>query len=57
MLETPIKASFKNNKIQKWMIIPLNFESGIEVMDEWLGDNSEPRKKYILKNKFSITDI
>ena len=39
------------------MIVPLEFDTGLDVMDEWLGDNSEPRKKYILENKFSIADI
>lgn len=98
MLETPIKASFKGDKIQKWvytldeelslgkgetsfyykglgswnkddlkhiikidgfdkMIVNLDFSTGDTVMEEWLGNNSEPRKKYILKNTFSIADI
>lgn len=98
ILETPIIAVFKNEKIQRWtysldeklelknnessfyfkglgswekddlqiviktdgvskMIVPLEFTDCDESLDEWLGTDSEPRKKYIIKNEFSIVDL
>lgn len=98
ILETPIIAVFKNEKIQRWtysldeklelknnessfyfkglgswekddlqhviktdgvskMIIPLEFNECDESLDEWLGADSEPRKKYIVDNEFSIVDL
>jgi DNA topoisomerase-2 len=38
------------------MINILDFDSE-EIIDEWLGDDSEPRKKYILANDFSIAKL
>ena len=28
-----------------------------QIIDDWLGDDSEPRKKYILENNFSIAKL
>lgn len=39
------------------MIVPLDFNDCDESLDEWLGSDSEPRKKYILDNDFSIASI
>ena len=98
ILETPIIASFKNEKIQKWtyslddkldlkknetsfyfkglgswekddlqhviktdgiekMVVKLDFGECDMSLDEWLGPDSEPRKKYIIDNEFSIADL
>lgn len=98
MLETPVIASFKNGKIQKWsydlndslelsagetsfyykglgswnkddfkvvlskdgidkMIEPLTFNDSDETIEDWLGNDSAPRKEYIINNNFSIADI
>lgn len=35
------------------MISQVDFDS-IHIMDEWLGDDSAPRKKYIINNTFNI---
>lgn len=35
------------------MVSHVDFDT-LEVMDEWLGDDSAPRKKYIVNNKFNI---
>lgn len=35
------------------MVSKVDFDT-LKVMDEWLGDNSAPRKKYIVANKFNI---
>ena len=32
-------------------------ETGQELIDEWLGDDSSPRKKYILDNDFKIAMV
>lgn len=97
ILETPVVAVYKNDKIQRWiysldedlyiknnektfyfkglgswnksdlqeviskdgvekMISLINFEKCEESLDEWLGNDSTPRKKYILDNDFSIVD-
>lgn len=40
----------------KKMINILDFDND-EIIDEWLGDDSEPRKKYILANDFSIAKL
>lgn len=97
ILETPVVAVYKNEKIQRWiysldevlniknnektfyfkglgswnksdlqeviskdgvekMISLINFEKCEESLDEWLGNDSTPRKKYILENNFSIVD-
>lgn len=97
ILETPVVAVYKNEKIQRWiysldeelniknnektfyfkglgswnksdlqeviskdgvekMISLINFEKCEENLNEWLGIDSAPRKKYILDNDFSIVD-
>lgn len=97
ILETPVVAVYKNEKIQRWiysldeelniknnektfyfkglgswnksdlqeviskdgvekMISLINFEKSEESLNEWLGNDSTPRKKYILENDFSIVD-
>jgi topoisomerase-4 subunit B len=97
ILETPVVAVYKNDKIQRWiysldevlniknnektfyfkglgswnksdlqeviskdgiekMISLINFEKCEESLNEWLGGDSTPRKKYILENDFSIVD-
>ena len=97
ILETPVVAVYKNDKIQRWiysldevlniknnektfyfkglgswnksdlqeviskdgvekMISLINFERCEESLNEWLGNDSTPRKKYILENNFSIVD-
>lgn len=97
ILETPVVAVYKNDKIQRWiysldevlniknnektfyfkglgswnksdlqeviskdgvekMISLINFENCEESLNEWLGNDSTPRKKYILENDFSIVD-
>ena len=38
------------------MIDFIEFDSD-EIIEEWLGDNSEPRKKYIIQNDFSIANL
>jgi DNA topoisomerase-2 len=38
------------------MINIIEFDSS-EIIEEWLGDDSEPRKKYILENDFSIAKL
>ena len=35
------------------MVSKVDFDT-LKVMDEWLGDDSAPRKKYIVANKFNI---
>lgn len=41
------------------MIQKVDFQglTGLSLIDEWLGDDSEPRKKYILKNNFRIAIV
>lgn len=97
ILDTPVVAFFKNDKIQHWiynlneeieikkgeksfyfkglgswdkndlqevikvdgiekMISIINFENGEENLNDWLGSDSAPRKKFILENTFSIAD-
>lgn len=96
-LETPLVASFKNGKIQRWsysldglklnkgetsfyfkglgswekddlqlviktdtlekMFRPIDFTDSDESLNEWLGNDSEPRKKYILENDFNIASV
>lgn len=38
------------------MITLVNFNSigSMDIMEEWLGEDSTPRKKYIINNKFTI---
>lgn len=36
------------------MVQPVDFSKSDATLDDWLGDNSEPRKKYILENDFNI---
>ena len=38
-------------------IIDFEGETGQELIDEWLGDDSSPRKKYILDNDFKIAMV
>lgn len=39
------------------MINIVDFKDADASLSEWLGDDSTPRKKYILKNEFSIADV
>lgn len=39
------------------MIHMINFADANEPLNEWLGDDSAPRKRYILQNEFTIIDI
>lgn len=39
------------------MIVPLDFNECDESLEEWLGNDSEPRKKYIINNEFSIVKV
>jgi len=39
------------------MIQIMDFTGSDEILEDWLGDDSEPRKKHILANDFSITDV
>lgn len=38
-------------------IVDFQGTKGLQLIEEWLGDDSEPRKKYILKNRFSIATV
>ena len=38
-------------------VIDFEGEIGQELIDEWLGDDSSPRKKYILDNDFKIAMV
>lgn len=38
-------------------VIDFEGETGQELIDEWLGDDSSPRKKYILDNDFKIAMV
>lgn len=38
-------------------VIDFEGETGQELIDEWLGDDSGPRKKYILDNDFKIAMV
>jgi DNA gyrase/topoisomerase IV subunit B len=50
-----LKEVVQVDGLQK-MINILEFDDE-KVIDEWLGDDSEPRKKYILSNDFSIAKL
>jgi hypothetical protein len=39
------------------MIEPLTFNDSDETIEDWLGNDSAPRKEYIINNNFSIADI
>ena len=41
------------------MIQKVDFQglNGLNLIEEWLGDDSEPRKKYILNNDFKIAMV
>ena len=39
------------------MVVKLDFGECDMSLDEWLGPDSEPRKKYIIDNEFSIADL
>lgn len=50
-----LKEIVNNDGINK-MINIINFNDD-KIIDDWLGDDSEPRKKYILANEFSIASV
>lgn len=50
-----LKEIVNNDGINK-MINIINFNDD-KIIDDWLGDDSEPRKKYILANDFSIASV
>jgi len=50
-----LKHVVKTDGLQK-MIQLIDFNSD-KIIDEWLGDDSEPRKKYIIANDFSIANL
>lgn len=53
-----LKKVVKTDGLEK-MIKMLDFssEESYNSLEEWLGDDSEPRKKHILENDFNIADI
>ena len=53
-----LKYIVKQDGLDK-MIQIIDFEGakGQELIDEWLGDDSGPRKKYILDNDFKIAMV
>lgn len=53
-----LKKVIKTDGVEK-MIKKLDFtsEQCDNALEEWLGDDSEPRKKHILENDFNIADI
>ena len=50
-----LKVVVKQDGLDK-MINMLEFDND-KIIDDWLGDDSEPRKKYILNNDFSIAKL
>jgi DNA gyrase/topoisomerase IV subunit B len=50
-----LKQVIKNDGIEK-MIDIIEFDDET-IIEEWLGNDSEPRKKYILENNFSIAKL
>lgn len=50
-----LKEVIKKDGLDK-MISRIEFDS-LEIIEEWLGDDSEPRKKYIVENDFSIAKL
>lgn len=53
--ETDLKEIVESDGISK-MIDIIEFDND-SLIDEWLGNDSEPRKKYILDNDFSIAKL
>jgi DNA topoisomerase-2 len=53
--EDDLKHVVKTDGLQK-MINIVEFDDD-NIIEEWLGDNSEPRKKYILANDFSVAKV
>lgn len=53
--EDDLKHVVKTDGLQK-MINIVEFDND-NIIEEWLGDNSEPRKKYILANDFSVAKV
>jgi len=53
--ESDLKEIVKKDGLSK-MIDFLEFDND-DIIDEWLGNDSEPRKKYILANDFSIAKL
>lgn len=51
-----LKKVVKTDGIEK-MVRLLDFTDADSSLEEWLGDDSEPRKKHILENEFNIADI
>ena len=50
-----LKYVVQQDGVQK-MIEIIDFNDD-KIIDDWLGDDSEPRKKYILENNFSIAKL
>lgn len=55
-LQKVIKTDGFENILSKISIDPKN-EEDVKIMEHWLGDDSAPRKGYILENDFSIVKI
>lgn len=53
--EADLKHVILTDGISK-MILNFEFDDD-KIIQEWLGDDSEPRKKYILNNEFSIASL
>lgn len=53
-----LKKVIKTDGPEK-MVKMLDFSSELadNALEEWLGDDSEPRKKHILNNEFNIAEI
>ncbi len=51
--ERDLKVVLEEDGLEK-MIEKIDFGTGEKAINDWLGNDSEPRKKFILKNDFNI---
>ncbi len=56
--KTDLKKVIQTDGVDKMVrMLDFNSENADNALEEWLGNDSEPRKKHILENTFNIADI